>query len=193
MSIRDYYNKKRRQETNVILIVLGLLLIFIIGYAFWHTSKKDKTQISSPEKEPNQLEQLQKLLKQKVEDRDKALKDLEEQEVKRKQYFFYTRLLLVILTLSIFAGLQYYWKFELYQKCHVIDNLRNYLSLIVICFTTIAFISKGSLKSFKESIEDMAINWFFKSEETLRFEIQLRELEIASIKHHIQTLENDNT
>ena len=171
---------------------MGLILIFIIGYAFWQTSKKDKPQIGSNDKEPTQLDQLQKLLKHKIVDRDKALKNLEEQETKRKQYFLYTRLLLVVITLSIFAGLQYYWKFEPYQKSHMIDNLRNYLSLIVICFTTIAFVSKGNLKNFKESIEQMAISWLFKSEKNLRFEIQLREIEIASIKNHIQTLENDN-
>lgn len=183
----------RKKNKNIVWIILGILFIILIGYAFWHTSKKDKPQIISSEKEPNQLEQLRKLLKQKIEERDKAIRDLDEQETKRKRYFLYTRLLLVVLTLSIFAGLQYYWKFEPYQKCHVIDNLRNYLSLIVICFTTMAFVSKGNLKSFKESIEDMAINWFFKSEETLRFKIQLRELEIASIQQHIQTLENGNT
>lgn len=184
----------RKKNKNIVWVILGILFIILIGYAFWRASKKDKPQIIPSEKEPNQLEQLRKLLKQKIEERDKALRDLGEQETKRKQYFFYTRLLLVVLTLSIFVCLHYYWKFEPYQKCHVIDNLRNYLSLIVICFTTIAFVSKGNLKSFKESIEDMAINWFFQSEETLRFKIQLLELEIASIQYHIQNLEsNDNS
>jgi multisubunit Na+/H+ antiporter MnhB subunit len=185
---KNWGRKKNLKNQNILWIILGLLFIFIVGYAFWNSSKTTST--ASPGAEPNNLEQLKKLLSSKKRDLENAIKELEQAIKRRRKYFFWTRLILVTLIIVLFLCLEYYWKFGPFQKCHFIDNLRNYLSFIVILFTTLAFVAKGNLKSFKESIEDMAINLFFKKEQELKSQIQTLNLEIASIEQHIKNLES---
>lgn len=173
-----------------ILVVLGLLLIFIIGYAFWKDSNKSINQSLAKGIEPNDFAKLKQQLDKKKSELKKYQDDYERIEIIRKRYFFWTRCLLVTFVLSLFYFLQYGMEIELFQKDNVFDNLRNYLSSIVILFTTIAFVAKGNLKSFKESIEEMAISWFFKSEVELKAKINQIRIEITSIENHILILES---
>lgn len=192
MSIRSYYKKKRQQETNFILIILGLLLIFIIGYVFWQKSEKAKKPIDSKDEEPETLEKLLIVFAGKS-----VLKASKEMELtlaisRRNKYFIYTRLLLVLLMVVGFLVLQFVWTPEFYKQPHWFDNLRNYITAVILGFTTIAFISKGSLKNFKESIEGMAIKWYFKSEAILSNEIQELDREIQELSEKITQLEIEN-
>ena len=189
MSIRGYYKKKRQQETNFILIILGLLLIFIIGYVFWQKSEREKKPIDSKDEQPETLEKLLMVFAGKCV--LKTSKDLELQEVisRRNRYFIYTRLSLVILMIGGFLILQFLWTPKFYMQTHWFDNLRNYMTAVILGFTTIAFISKGSLKNFKESIEGMAIKWYFKNEALLSNEIQELDSEIQELSEKITQLE----
>jgi uncharacterized membrane protein YidH (DUF202 family) len=184
-------NKKKKQETNIILIILGLILIFVIGYAFWQKAEKEKA-LTEPETPDEALEKLKNHLAQKETIKVKKEHLLNNLEQKRKKYFFYARLVLVLLMLGLFFVMQFWWKLECFRDTFIIDNLRNYISLIIIAFTTVAFVAKGNLKSFKESIEEMAISWFFQDEETLRNEIQLLDIQIKEIKLKISKIENDD-
>lgn len=188
MSLRSYYKKKKKQETPVILIILGLLLIFIIGYAFWHSENHVKT-ISQPKSEPSSLEKLKSLLSKKRKEKVEKEKLLETKVLRRRKLFFWARLTLVVLMLCAFCLLQFVWVPEIYQDTNIIDNLRNFITTIVLGFTTVAFVSKGNLKSFKESIEEMALNEFFTDEETLKMEIDTLNYEIEFIENHIKRLE----
>ncbi len=183
-SLKKHCYFKKKQEIPAFLIVLGLILIFVIGYIFW--SSKEKEKIDHSDKEQNKEDEILKTLEQYKLDYEKAKINLALKRVKRRNYFLCARLLLVLIALSYFLILQYWFDFAPYKKPHVVDNLRNYLSLIVIVFTTIAFITKGNLKDFKESIEEMATNWFFKEEEALQLEIQYKEMIIISLTNHIE-------
>lgn len=188
LSLRSYIKKKKQQDTNVILIVLGLLVIFIIGYAFWH-AEEHKKSLPKPETEPNTLEKLKKLLiNKKKEKADKEML-LKTKVIRRRKLFFWARLTLVALMISAFCILQFIWVPDMYKKTYLLDNLRNFVTTIVLGFTTIAFVSKGNLKSFKESIEEMSINMFFPDEALLKNEIDNLYDNIDSIEKHIKKLE----
>lgn len=189
MSIRGYYKKKRQQETNFILIILGLLLIFIIGYIFWERPAKSKKVIDKQDEEPETLIKLKSGLVGKIALKTTKEMQLENIASKRNKYFVYTRFTLVLLMVGAFLILQFYWVPELYRKSHWFDNLRNFVTAVILGFTTIAFITKGSLKSFKESIEGMAIKWFFKDEAVIKAEIQELEEDISHLTEKINQLE----
>lgn len=184
---------RKNNERNIILIILGLVLIFLIGYIFWDSSNKKRKALDTIEEEPETVEYLTSILMGKT--LLKVAKEVELQNVaaKRNKYFIYARLCLVIIMIGVFLSLQFLWIPEFYKESHWFDNLRNFITAIILGFTTIAFIAKGNLKSFKESIEGMAAQWFFKDEATLQGEIQMLDSEIIYLEDRISQIERKNS
>lgn len=170
--------------------ILVLVFIFLIGYAFWHASnEEEKGKIKESKPKPKSIEELKILLNQMKSEKSKKENELQSQINRRLKYFTVARLLLVILLGSVFLIFQFVFTNSFFKSNHILDNFRNFVTLIVLCFTIIAFIVKGNLNSFKEAIINMSIDRLFKQEKKLNQEVESYNYYIESLEKHILMLE----
>lgn len=170
--------------------ILVLVFIFLIGYAFWHATKEEeKGKIKESKPEPKSIDELKSLLNQMKSEKSKRETELQNQINRRLKYFSVARLLLVILLGSLFLILQFVFTNSFFKSNHILDNFRNFVTLIVLGFSIIAFIIKGNLNSFKEAIVNISIDWLFKQEKKLKQDVESYNYFIESLEKHILMLE----
>lgn len=190
--MNDFLEKESKSKFNwkAICVVFIVLFIFLIGYAFWHATKgEEKGKIKESNPEPKSIEELKTLLNEMKSEKSKSESELQSQINRRLKYFIVARLLLVILLGAVFLIFQFVFTNSFFKSNHILDNFRNFVTLIVLGFSIIAFIIKGNLNSFKEAIVNISIDWLFKQEKKLKQEVESYNYFIESLEKHILMLE----
>ena len=178
--------KKLKNKNGWLYALLIIIVIVIIGYAFFPAEQKKKIEVSP--KIINDTLELEKerssLLKKinRVEDQLLLLISL------RIKKLIVARVLLIIGIILI--NLSYYHFIVPQSEKHgfMVDHFSDCTSFILLVYSAIAFVSSGTVKVFSQKIHNALFKTVFEEEQKLIDEKERLFSELSSISDKLKTI-----